>query len=71
MADYDRYLDRGDVDLGRDLAGYGQVGLHLSDAEMADLLNDLQRVVAPRAAYEPGPGRTLRVLTTIVIPGEG
>ena len=68
MGAFDRYLDRGDVDLARDLVGYGQVALHLTDEEMAELLGELQAVVAPRAAHEPGQGRTPRILTTIVIP---
>lgn len=68
LGDFDRYLARGDADLARDLAGYVQVGLHLSDEEMGELLTELNAVVAPRLQNEPGPGRTRRILTTVVIP---
>jgi hypothetical protein len=70
MGAFDRYLDRGDVDLGRDLVGYTQLVLHLTDEEMTELAADLKAVVAPRAAHEPGPGRTPRIVTTIVMPSE-
>lgn len=71
LADFDRYLAREDVDLGRDQVGYGQVALHLTDGEMAELLEDLQSVVLPRLAHQPGDGRTKRMLTTIVVPADG
>lgn len=71
LADFDRYLARDDVDLGRDRVGYGQVPLHLTDAELDELLRELQEVVLPRLAHEPGEGRTPRVMTTIVMPSGG
>jgi DNA-binding transcriptional ArsR family regulator len=70
LGDFERYLERGDVDLARDFAGYVQVGLHLSDEEMGELLTELNAVVAPRLQNQPGPGRTRRILTTIVVPGD-
>ena len=69
LADFDHYLDRSDVDLARDLVGYSQIGVHLSDEEMGQLLAELNAVVAPLLRNEPGPGRTRRILTTVVIPG--
>ncbi len=51
LADYDRYLDTGDVDLGRDLVGYRQAALNLSDAELVDLLSDLR--VGPGSPTRP------------------
>ena len=71
LADFDRYLDRGDVDLGRDLVGYRQVALNLTDAEVAELTEELRAVVAPRLAHAPGDGRVRRVLTTILMPVPG
>lgn len=68
MGDFERYLDRGDVDLARDLVGYGQVGLQLTDEEMQEFLADLQAVVLPRLANQPGPGRTRRLFTTVLLP---
>ncbi len=68
LADFERYVASGDVDLGRDLVGYSQVALHLSDAELLELLGELSAAVAPRLALQPGPGRTRRVLTSVVLP---
>ena len=36
LGDFDRYLARDDVDLGRDLVGYRQAGLNLTDEELLD-----------------------------------
>jgi hypothetical protein len=71
LADFDRYLERGEPDLGRDLVGYRQVALHLTDAEVADLAADLSRAVGERAGFGPGGGRVRRVLTTILLPVPG
>ncbi len=73
LSDFDRYLGRGDVDLGRDLVGYRQVALHLTDEETHALLAELRAALLARMGNEPGPGRTRRVLTTVLmpVPGEG
>ncbi|MFJ9370756.1 helix-turn-helix domain-containing protein [Nocardia sp. NPDC101769] len=68
MADFDRYLDGGDIDYLRDGVGYRMAGLWLDDAEFADFVRDLGRVVAPRLANAPAPGRRRRILRTILIP---
>lgn len=70
LADFDRYLDSGEVDLGRDLVGYRQVGMYLSDDELRDLLSDLAKVLGPRLTHQPGPGRRRRVLSTVLMPAE-
>ena len=70
LADFDRYLDRDDVDLGRDGVGFRQVAMHLSDEEFQDFLNDLRQVLLPRLANQPEPGRTRRILSTIVMPSQ-
>ncbi|MEV6097245.1 helix-turn-helix domain-containing protein [Nocardia sp. NPDC051981] len=68
MADFDRYLDGGDIDYLRDGVGYRMAGLWLDDAEFADFARDLGRVLAPRLANAPAPGRRRRILRTILIP---
>lgn len=68
LADFDRYLDRGDVDLARDLVGYRQAALYLTDAEMQELLADLRAVFAERLQHQPCPGRVRRLVSTIVVP---
>jgi DNA-binding transcriptional ArsR family regulator len=70
LADFDRYLDREDFDLERDLVGYRQVALHLSDEEMLEVLGELNAVIGPRMANEPGPGRVRRLFTTVLMPAD-
>ena len=69
LADFDRYLDRGDVELGRDLVGYRQAALHLTDEEMVDLIGELGEVVTRRLSL-PTEGRRRRLLTTILVPAD-
>ncbi|GAT70736.1 regulatory protein arsr [Planomonospora sphaerica] len=68
LAGYDRYLDRGDVDLRRDGVGYRQTALWLSDDEFAAFAADLRAVFQARAGNGPGGGRTRRVVTTVLMP---
>ncbi len=68
LGDFDRYLDRGHVDLARDLVGYRQAALHLTDSEMREFLADLAAVVRPRLEHRPTPERVRRMFTTVVMP---
>ncbi|MEU6424375.1 helix-turn-helix domain-containing protein [Microbispora sp. NPDC046973] len=68
LANFDRYLTREDVDLGRDGVGFRQAAMYLSDEEFLDLLRDLREVLGARLANQPAPGRTRRILSTIVMP---
>lgn len=70
LGDFDRYLDAGDVDLARDLVGYRQAAVHLSEAETREFLTDLRRVIEPRLKNAPAPGRTRRMVTSILMPAE-
>ena len=70
LADFDRHLDRGDVDLGRDLVSYRQIALHLTDEEMLELLTEVRAAYARRASLPP-EGRRRRLLTTILLPADG
>ncbi|MEV4458954.1 helix-turn-helix domain-containing protein [Microbispora sp. NPDC049633] len=69
LADFDRYLTRDDIDLGRDGVGFRQAAMYLSDEEFQDFLRDLRQVLLARLANQPAPGRTRRLLSTIVMPG--
>jgi DNA-binding transcriptional ArsR family regulator len=69
LGDFDRYLDSGDVDLARDLVGYLQAALYLSDKEMRQLLDDLVGVVRPLLDNKPSARRTRRIFTTVLMPG--
>lgn len=70
LGDVDRYLARADVDPLRDGAGYNLAGMWLDDAELAELRRDLARVLQPRLANAPKPGRRRRILGTVMLPGE-
>ena len=71
LADHDRYLAScagEEPDLARDLVGYRQVALHLSDEEMRGFLDELREVVHRRLDLPPAPGRRRRLLSTVVLP---
>ncbi len=68
LADFDRYLARADVDLGRDGVGYRQAGMWLTDEEFAALVDDLRTVLRPRMANQPDGDRRRRVVSTILMP---
>jgi hypothetical protein len=70
LGDFDRYLSREQIDLLRDGVSYRMAALWLDDAELADLARDMLRVLQPRAANPPRPGRRRRILGTVLIPGE-
>ncbi len=44
-------------------------GLWLDDAEYAELLRELTRVLQPRLANPPRPGRKLRILGHVLLSG--
>jgi hypothetical protein len=69
LGDFDRYLAREDRDLLRDGVGYRMAGLWLDDDEFAELMRELTRVLQPRAANPPRPGRTRRILGYVLLPG--
>ena len=69
LADFDGYLDRGDPDLARDVAGYRQNAFHATDAETAEFVTRFRELFAEYAALGPGPGRSRRLLTTVLLPG--
>jgi len=70
LGDVDRYLARPDVDPTRDGASFRLAGLWLDDAEYAELLRELTRVLQPAAANPPRAGRKRRILATVLLPGE-
>jgi DNA-binding HxlR family transcriptional regulator len=68
LADFDRYLDRGDVDMARDLVGFTRNAMYLTDQEMSEVVEELRAVLHPRIALLPAPGRTRRLLATVLLP---
>jgi hypothetical protein len=70
LADFDRYLQRGDVDLLRDGVAFGIEGLWLDDTEFAALMRDLYRVLQPLRANTPKAGRRRRLLASVLLPAD-
>lgn len=68
LADFDRYLASGTPDPTRDGADYRVAALWLSDAELVDLLRDLQAVFQPRLANAPNRARRRRLLYSVLLP---
>jgi helix-turn-helix protein len=70
LRDFDRYLERGNIDLFRDGVSYRLAGLWLDDAEHAGLLRDLERVLQSRMANTQQPWRRRRIIAYVLLPGE-
>ncbi len=68
LADFDRYLARGDVDLLRDGVSYRRAGMWLDDTELTELLRELVSALQPRLSNAPKPGRKRRILGTVLLP---
>jgi DNA-binding transcriptional ArsR family regulator len=71
IADFDRYLERDQIDLLRDRVSYRLMGLWLTDQELAELASDLFAVLQPRLANPPATYRKRRILATVLLPGPG
>jgi helix-turn-helix protein len=70
IADFDRYLARGDIDPVRDGAGYNMAGMWLDDGELIALGRELTAVLQPRLANAPKPGRKRWLLGTVFLPAD-
>ncbi|MET7422745.1 helix-turn-helix domain-containing protein [Dactylosporangium sp. NPDC005555] len=70
LSEFSRYLARERIDFAADGAGYQQIVLHLSDAELAKFATDLNQVIGPLLGNEPGKGRVPRLLATILLPAD-
>ena len=65
---FDRYVDRGDIDIARDGVGYRLTALWLDDTELTQLRGQVEDLFAPALANRPRPGRTRRLLGTVLLP---
>ena len=70
LADFDRYLQRGEADLVRDGVAFAIEGLWLDDTEFAGMMRDLYRVLQPLRANAPKAGRRRRLLASVLLPGD-
>ena len=68
LADFHSYLDRRDVDMARDSVGFTKNAMYLTDEEMSQVVRELRALLHPWIALPPAPGRTRRLLTTVLLP---
>jgi DNA-binding transcriptional ArsR family regulator len=69
IADFDKYLSTGDIDLVRDGVGYTTAGLWLDDQEFLEFAKELAGVFGKRIGNKPREGRRLRTVRMINLPG--
>lgn len=69
-AEFRAYLDRDDADPVRDLVGFRQHAVWLSQPELEQLIAELRQAILPRLANEPGPDRARYLLSPILFPLE-
>ncbi|MET8312058.1 helix-turn-helix domain-containing protein [Micromonospora sp. NPDC005173] len=70
LPEFSRYLARERIDFAADGVGYHQLVLQLTDAELGQFAADLNALVGPLLANEPGGGRIPRLLATILMPAD-
>lgn len=70
LAGYDTYLAMGSPDLVRDRVGYRQVAVWASDEELDAAMAEMRTPVARLAENTQAPGRRLRMITSVLMPGE-
>lgn len=70
LTDFAAYLEAPDADVVADRVGYRQVPLWLTDAELDELVTELQAAVEQRLELEPDGERRRRILTTILVPDD-
>ncbi|WP_043268680.1 helix-turn-helix domain-containing protein [Streptomyces sp. CT34] len=70
LAEFDLYVGRADTDPAADKAAYLQSSLWLSDAEKAELIDEVAASLRSRFANAPAPERKRHLLTAILFPTE-
>ncbi|MFY1617189.1 helix-turn-helix domain-containing protein [Micromonospora sp. WMMD736] len=68
LSEFSRYLARERIDFTADGAGYQQLVLHLTDAELGEFAAGLSALVGPLLGNQPGDGRIPRLLATVLLP---
>lgn len=68
LAEFGAYLDRDDADPSRDLVGYRQLPVRLTDGELAELIDSVQRLVLPLLRNEARPDRRPYLFSPILFP---
>jgi hypothetical protein len=68
IRDFDRYLERGDVDFVRDGVGYRLAGMWLTTAEAKGVARALDEILAAATRNRPGRGRRRWYFGSIALP---
>ena len=68
ISQFERYLERSEIDLAKDGVGYRQAVMNLTDEELVEMAGALNTAVGRFLAYEPKPGRKRRILATVLFP---
>ncbi len=70
LGEYEQYLQQEEFDLKKDGVSYRQVSLFLSDEELRELLTKIREITLKAAENESTPQRSLKTISTIVIPNK-
>ncbi|GAA0372975.1 helix-turn-helix domain-containing protein [Microbispora corallina] len=70
IAEFNAYLDRPGADPYADSVGYRQAVFWLDEDEIAEMIGEIQALVAARAGNAPRAGRTPRLMSLIFFPSE-
>ena len=68
LDEYGTYLSRDGIDLRADGVGYRRHVVHVTDAELRDLLDEIRAAIARRSENPPSPDRAAILLSTITMP---
>ncbi|MGA8112187.1 MAG: helix-turn-helix domain-containing protein [Actinocatenispora sp.] len=68
LAEFQAYLGRDGADPVADSVSYRQFTLWLSDAELAEMIDEVSAALISRARNQPAAGRTPHLLATIMFP---
>jgi DNA-binding transcriptional ArsR family regulator len=68
IGDFERYLDRDEVDFAVDGVGYRSEALWLDDQEFSSVVRDLDAVLAPHRISTPGSDRSRRTFSLFTLP---
>ncbi|GAA0328687.1 helix-turn-helix domain-containing protein [Bacillus carboniphilus] len=70
MMDFEQYLQRDHVDFIQDGVGYRQILINLSDEELIEFGQKMNEFLQSKINNQPGEGRTLRKISSIIIPSD-
>lgn len=70
LGQFERYLEREEIDSAEDRISYRQAVLWLSDEELDEMVAELRTTITRRLDNRSAAGRTRRTLATILLPSD-